>query len=379
MMANNNSHHLNMHQHQLHSAAHHLSPHLQHQQQQQSALQQAHVQQQQQLQQHSQLIAQHQLNNQTHSQHHNLTSLQNSHFASASSPYGSDKSGDISPNSQNAAAAAYLEQQHNLHNEQLLNATQNHNRQHNLQQLHYNRANLTQSPQSSPSSSVANLHSPTNSTSLIQNLVNSGVAISPANSPSVHCDEQQETDQQTYNQQQQQQLHQQHNLANHPHLSFTGNASNLINSNHHSNQGQTGSLLSKLSSQPITVLQNVNSAANSVITQNNQQALRNSTSSSCTNNLNSNLINLASAIVSTPVVTNSHQQQLAIDCKPKLQNLNNSTNSNQVGSSTNHLLNSPNGGSNSATSTADEGEEINTKELAQRISAELKRYSIPQG
>lgn len=32
----------------------------------------------------------------------------------------------------------------------------------------------------------------------------------------------------------------------------------------------------------------------------------------------------------------------------------------------------------SASSSADEVEEINTKELAQRISAELKRYSIPQ-
>lgn len=34
--------------------------------------------------------------------------------------------------------------------------------------------------------------------------------------------------------------------------------------------------------------------------------------------------------------------------------------------------------STSASSSADEVEEINTKELAQRISAELKRYSIPQ-
>lgn len=35
-------------------------------------------------------------------------------------------------------------------------------------------------------------------------------------------------------------------------------------------------------------------------------------------------------------------------------------------------------GGSSAASPADEAEEINTKELAQRISAELKRYSIPQ-
>ena len=401
----NNCHHLNMHQHQLHhSAVHHLSPHLQHQQNQQ--LQQAHAQQQQL--QHNQLIAQqsiqHQLNNQVHNvgpHQHNLTPP-NSHFTSAMmgnssaanaaillppSPYGSDKSGDLSPNDQ---SAAYLEQ-HNLHNEQLLNSSaQSHSQragQHSnqLHQLHYNRATNLTSPQSSPSS-VVNLHSPTISANIIQSL--NGMPASPAVSP-VHCDK--DSEQQTaYNAQQ---LHQQH-LAHHPHLSFTGNANSLHERGHaSSNQGQIGlggSLLSKLSSQPITVLQ---SAVNpGVITQNNQQALRitpvsslssSSTPSTNSNNLNSNLIsNLASAIVSTPVAVvthgaHHHQQQLAIDCKPKL----NSTSSSQMGSSVSHHalhLASPNGGSNSATSTGDEGEEINTKDLAQRISAELKRYSIPQ-
>lgn len=383
-MTNNGHHHLNMHQHQLHhSAVHHLSPHLQHQQNQH--LQHAHAQQQQL--QHNQLIAQqsiqHQLNNQTHNvgQHqHNLTSP-NSHFTMMSnsaanaaaillppSPYGSDKSGDLSPNNQ----SAYLEQ-HNLHNEQILNGN-NTNQQHNQrsqhnnlqQQLHYNRLNNLRSPQSSPSS-VVNLHSPTNSTNLIQNLNGSGIPASPAVSP-VHCDEDNEQQQQqSYNAQA---LHQPH-LTHHPHLSFTGNA-NERNSNQGQNIGGS-SLLSKLSSQPITVLQTANS---SVITSNNQQTtLRfapiSSSNSSCTN---SNLINnLASAIVSTPVAvvtsrSTHQQQQLAIDCKSKL---NNSTTLNHVASSTN-LLASPNGGS--ATSTADEGEEINTKELAQRISAELKRY-----
>lgn len=399
----NNSHHLNMHQHQLHhSAVHHLSPHLQHQQNQQ--LQQAHAQQQQL--QHNQLIAQqsiqHQLNNQAHnvSQHqHNLTPP-NSHFTSAMmgnssaanaaillppSPYGSDKSGDLSPNEQ---SAAYLEQ-HGLHNEQLLNSSggqphgQRNQHSNQLHQLHYSRAANLTSPQSSPSS-VVNLHSPTISANIIQSL--NGMPASPAVSP-VHCDK--DGDQQTvYNAQQ---LHQQH-LAHHPHLSFAGNPNSLHERGHaSSNSGQIGnSLLSKLSGQPITVLQ---SAVNTgVITQNNQQALRITPVSSlsgstpCTNSnsRNSNLIsNLASAIVSTPVavVTHSahhHQQQLAIDCKPKL----NSTSSSQMGSSSasHHALHlaSPNGGSNSATSTGDEGEEINTKDLAQRISAELKRYSIPQ-
>jgi hypothetical protein len=288
------------------------------------------------------------------------------------SPYGSDKS-DLSPNNQ----TAYLEQHaNNLHNEQILNnstTNQQHNQrnQHNLQQLHYNRA----SPQSSPSS-VVNLHSPTttNAANLIQNL--NGIPVSPAVSP-VHCDDDNEQ-QQNYSQQQQQQLAHQQHLAHHPHLSF---ASSL--NERQSNQGQNnnssslgGSLLSKLSGQPITVLQSANSSG--VIQNHNQQALRltpvsSSSSTSCinSNNLNSNLIsNLASAIVSTPVavVTSVHQQQqqLAIDCKPKF---NHHSANNQVGSSTNLHLASPNGGSNSATSTADEGEEINTKELAQRISA----------
>ena len=403
MMANN-SHHLNMHQHQLHHSVHHLSPHLQHQQNQQ--LQQAHAQQQQL--QHNQLIAQqsiqHQLNNQAHNvgQHqHNLTPP-NSHFTSAMmgnssaanaaillppSPYGSDKSGDLSPNDQ---SAAYLAEQHNLHNEQLLNSSagaQSHGQrssQHSsqLHQLHYNRAANLTSPQSSPSS-VVNLHSPTISANIIQSL--NGMPASPAVSP-VHLDKDGEQQQSVYNAQQ---LHQQH-LAHHPHLSFAGNPNSLHDRGHGgSSQGQNslgGSLLSKLSGQPITVLQ---SAVNSsVITQNNQQALRItpvSTPCSNANNLNSNLIsNLASAIVSTPVAVVTHsshhhqqQQQLAIDCKPKL----NSTSSSQMGSASNHHglhLASPNGGSNSATSTGDEGEEINTKDLAQRISAELKRYSIPQ-
>lgn len=53
-------------------------------------------------------------------------------------------------------------------------------------------------------------------------------------------------------------------------------------------------------------------------------------------------------------------------------------------SSSNNLAQSSKSDSNSiiqpasAASSADEAEEINTKELAQRISAELKRYSIPQ-
>ena len=405
MMANNGHHHLNMHQHQLHhSAVHHLSPHLQHQQNQH--LQQAHVQQQQ-LHQHNQLIAQqqsiqHQLNNQAAhnvAQHqHNLTPT-NAHFTSAMmsnsnaanaaaillppSPYGSDKSGDLSPNQ-----TTYLDQHtNNLHNEQILNNStsqqqqqqqqqqqHNHRQHNNLQQLHYSSRT---SPQSSPSS-VINLHSPTNSTNLIQNL--NGIPVSPAVSP-VHCcdDDNEQQQQQAYNTQQHLNLaHQQHSLAHHPHLSFAGNANSL--NERQLNQGQNnnnvslgGSLLSKLTSQPITVLQH--SANAGVITQNNQQAaLRiassNSSVNSCTN---SNLIsNLASAIVSTPVavVSSAHQQQqLAIDCKTKLHN--NSSNNNQVGSSTNLHLASPNGRSNSATSTADEGEEINTKELAQRISAGL--------
>ena len=393
----NNGHHLNMHQHQLHHpSVHHLSPHLQHQQSQhQAALQQAHAQQQ-----HNQLIAQHQLNNQAHvtGPHPNFASAMmasNSGGGGANSaaillppsPYGSDKSGDLSPSNH---SAAYLAEQHSLHNEQLLSTSQQHQRaQHNLQQqLHYHRTNLT-SPQSSPSS-VVNLHSPTtvnSAATLIQNHLN-GMPVSPAVSP-VHCDEDADNNSQQQQQQQQQQqhqtynsqLHQQH-LAHHPHLSFAGNAASL--NERQSNSQAQNSLLSKLTCQPIAVLQSATSNSSaSVITSNNQhQALRiaptssSNSSASCTNssNLNSNLIsNLASAIVSTPVVVNNTHQQLAIDCKAKLH----STSSNQVGSSTTNLhLMSPNGGS--ANSTADEGEEINTKELAQRISAELKRYSIPQ-
>ncbi|OQR73798.1 one cut domain family member 2-like, partial [Tropilaelaps mercedesae] len=49
-----------------------------------------------------------------------------------------------------------------------------------------------------------------------------------------------------------------------------------------------------------------------------------------------------------------------------------------MGQTTSGLSKQSHSTSSSAASSADEVEEINTKELAQRISAELKRYSIPQ-
>lgn len=92
----------------------------------------------------------------------------------------------------------------------------------------------------------------------------------------------------------------------------------------------------------------------------------------------SGVSNLAAAIVSTPVavVTTANviqqQQQNNINLVQ-----NNSHAKQTTGGSIKNSLNSSSRSESSATS-GDELEEINTKDLAQRISAELKRYSIPQ-
>ena len=94
--------------------------------------------------------------------------------------------------------------------------------------------------------------------------------------------------------------------------------------------------------------------------------------------------NLAAAIVSTPVTVVTTANSIHNN------NLNNQSNNNNENNTTNaRHAKSGNSSSNkncvtsssrseSSATSGDELEEINTKELAQRISAELKRYSIPQ-
>ena len=111
--------------------------------------------------------------------------------------------------------------------------------------------------------------------------------------------------------------------------------------------------------------------------------------------------NLATTIMSTPVaVVTTAQQQLALQQQALqhhqqhqhiISNQNNSIAKQATGDSTNNSNNNQRSSNNnnkiclnsqpssaSSAVSGDESEEINTKELAQRISAELKRYSIPQ-
>lgn len=62
----------------------------------------------------------------------------------------------------------------------------------------------------------------------------------------------------------------------------------------------------------------------------------------------------------------------------KSESLNSSSNSSKQFNSNNNNNNTVVTSSTATSSSASDGEEINTKEIAQRISAELKRYSIPQ-
>lgn len=102
--------------------------------------------------------------------------------------------------------------------------------------------------------------------------------------------------------------------------------------------------------------------------------------------------NLAATIVSTPVTVVTSANPLHQNNNLNNQNNNNSNeNNNNNGRSSHTKAGNSNSGSNnnkncvssssrseSSATSGDELEEINTKELAQRISAELKRYSIPQ-
>ncbi|KAI1280354.1 Hepatocyte nuclear factor 6 [Halotydeus destructor] len=100
------------------------------------------------------------------------------------------------------------------------------------------------------------------------------------------------------------------------------------------------------------------------------------------------LSNMATTIVSTPVaVVTTAQQQLALQHQQQQQQQQqhhqqqqqlqqHSSNAKHSSVSKNCINSLPSSASSAA--SGDEGEEINTKELAQRISAELKRYSIPQ-
>lgn len=94
--------------------------------------------------------------------------------------------------------------------------------------------------------------------------------------------------------------------------------------------------------------------------------------------------NLTATIMSTPVavVTNAlqlqqQQQRQSQQQQTHSQPQNNNHNSHaKHATGSKHSINSSQ--SDSSATSGDELEEINTKDLAQRISAELKRYSIPQ-
>lgn len=89
------------------------------------------------------------------------------------------------------------------------------------------------------------------------------------------------------------------------------------------------------------------------------------------------LHNLATTIVSTPVaVVTTAQQQLALQQHHQQQQ--HQISMKHATGSKNSINSQPSSASSAASNGGDEAEEINTKELAQRISAELKRYSIPQ-
>lgn len=91
---------------------------------------------------------------------------------------------------------------------------------------------------------------------------------------------------------------------------------------------------------------------------------------------------LTATIMSTPiaVVTTAnvlqHQQQMQQQHQQQHQNQSNHSHAKQATGGSKNCINSRS--SDSSAASGDELEEINTKELAQRISAELKRYSIPQ-
>lgn len=139
---------------------------------------------------------------------------------------------------------------------------------------------------------------------------------------------------------------------------------------------QDSKLISSVAPQQVTVLQTAVTPCLSAA-----QMVSNAQTVTIVQAAPSAVSNLTATIVSTPVAvvttaTALHQQHMQQQQQQQLQQT--VSQPKQAAGSQKHCINSQSSQSDSSAASGDELEEINTKDLAQRISSELKRYSIPQ-